>query len=71
MHPPPPEMSRPLRKTPVKHEVLIKEEAQEESDDVGGESEEAAVAGDDPVRVYETEEHVPPSRRLVSGRWCK
>ena len=65
-------MSRPHRKTPVKCEVDVKEEeVQVESDDIGDDSEEAAVAGDDPVRVYETEEHVPPSRRLVSGRWCK
>ena len=36
-------------------------------DDDGGESEEAAVAGADPVRVYETD-YVRPSHRPVSGR---
>jgi len=63
-------MSRPHCKTPVKHEVLVKEEeAQEESDDDKGGtvSEEAAVAGDDLVRVYETERYLPPSSRPVSG----
>jgi hypothetical protein len=66
----PPTMSRPRRESRVKREVVVKEEVQEVSDDDGGEGEEAAVEGDDPVGVYETEEHVPPSRCPVSGRWC-
>ena len=42
------------------------EEVQEESD-VDDESLEAAVAGDDPVGVYEAERYLPPSSRPVSG----
>ena len=60
-------MSRPHREPRVKREVEVKkEEVQKESDDDDGKSEEAAVAGDDPVRVYETD-YVRPSHRPVSG----
>ena len=63
-------MSRPRRDPPVKREVVVKEEEVEAESDDGGESEGAEVEGDDPVGVYETE-HVMPSKRPVSGRWCK
>ncbi len=64
-------MSRPRHDPPVKREVTVKEEEvdEDESDD-SGESDGVEAGGDDLVGVYEME-HVPPSKRPVSGRWCK
>jgi hypothetical protein len=65
-------MSRPRRESRVKREVVVKEEeVQEERDDADGESEEAAVAGDDLIRVYKAGRENWPSSRPVSGERCK